>query len=324
MKQGPLLSIVVTSYTVQRLKDIYELLDSIRNQSYRNIEVIFVAERSRELYEKIKNYGEEKGIPPNMVSVFNDGEPGLSIARNLGIKYASGDIIGFVDDDAVLFSDWAEEVVKALENNSAIGVTGPAFPLWEDESMSWLPDEFYWLVSCTAWTGWKETRVVRSAFGANMAFKGEAFANDCLFSPNAGYAHASHHQSVSDDLEFSLRVRKRMGKPIIFSPGPRIWHRVYKKRLGWRFITARSHQIGCTRRIIRRYYADELGPYEQERQVLKGVLRLLLGIPKESINRPIVAWKKLSLTFIVLISIAIGYLVPLPRYSTIKQKWDAN
>ena len=50
----PLLSIVITSYTMERFKDICDLFDSIKLQTYQNLEVIFVAERSRELYEKVK------------------------------------------------------------------------------------------------------------------------------------------------------------------------------------------------------------------------------------------------------------------------------
>lgn len=319
MAEQPLLSIVITSYTLGRLKDIFELIDSIKAQSYPNIETIFIAERSMELHEKVKVYGEQRGMP-NMKPIFNHGKPGLSAARNLGIKEAKGDIVAFVDDDVILFPDWAEEMVKTYEDDSVIGVTGSAFPLWQDESMNWLPEEFYWIISCTAWTGWTETRIVRGAFGANMAFKREAFNDGCLFSPNAGYTRGSHHQPVSDDLEFSLKVRRRTGRSIIFSPGARVWHRVGKQRLSLGFVVARAHQIGCTRRIVRKYYADEFGPHEQEHQVLQGTFRLLLGIPKGFLAGPGVAWKKLSLIFVVFISMAIGYLVPLPRYSAVKQK----
>jgi hypothetical protein len=50
----PLLSIVVTSYTTERLKDIFDLLKSIQNQTYENIEVVFAAERSAELMKKVR------------------------------------------------------------------------------------------------------------------------------------------------------------------------------------------------------------------------------------------------------------------------------
>jgi hypothetical protein len=52
--EQPLLSIIITSYTLDRLRDIFEPLDSIKGESYDNIQTIFVAERSRELYEKVK------------------------------------------------------------------------------------------------------------------------------------------------------------------------------------------------------------------------------------------------------------------------------
>jgi len=50
----PLLSIVITSYTLDRLKDITELLDGIKAQTYDNTETILVIDRSVELFEQIK------------------------------------------------------------------------------------------------------------------------------------------------------------------------------------------------------------------------------------------------------------------------------
>lgn len=319
MAEQPLLSIIITSCSTGRLNELYELLDSVKGQTYLNIETIFIAERSKELFDKVGIYAKQKALPNSRV-IFNDSEPGLSAARNLGVKQAGGDIIAFVDDDVVLFPDWAEEMVKTCENNSIIGVTGAALPLWEDESMSWLPEEFYWLISCTGWTGWTGTRIVRGAFGANMAFKRETFNDGCLFSLGTGYTHGYHHQPVSDDLEFSLRVRKKTGKAIIFSPSARVWHRASKRRLGLRFVTARAYQVGRTRRLIRRYYPDEFGQSEQEQRVLKGTFRLLLGIPKEFLIKPRVAWKKLCLIFIVLISLTVGYLVPVSLFPRIKKQ----
>jgi len=67
-QNNPLLSIIITSYTMERFKDICDLFDSIKSQTILNptqqtqgtqqtIDVIFVAERSRELYDKAKKYG---------------------------------------------------------------------------------------------------------------------------------------------------------------------------------------------------------------------------------------------------------------------------
>jgi hypothetical protein len=86
------------------------------------------------------------------------------------------------------------------------------------------------------------------------------------------------------------------------------------------FVVQGAHHIGSTRRIIRKYYPDEFGSFDQERQVLKGILKLLLGISKELVTKPVLAWKKLSLVFVVLISAAVGYLVPVPSYSPIEER----
>ena len=142
MVNKTLLSIIFTSCTMDRVADIYKLLDSIRAQTYPHIETIFVGEHSQELFEKVKSY---TSADDNfkLIVAFNSGEPGLSAARNLGINESAGHILAFVDDDVILFPDWAEQLVKAFEDRSVIGITGPAFPLWEEESMSWFPEELY-------------------------------------------------------------------------------------------------------------------------------------------------------------------------------------
>ena len=138
MIKQPTLSIIITSFTTERLKNIFELLDSIKNQTFPKIETIFIAESSRELYKKVKAYSEKNGIR-NFKLVFNENEHGLAASRNLGTKYATGDIFSFIDDDVLLFTDWAEMTVKTYTDDSIIGVTSATIPLWEDNSMSWFP-----------------------------------------------------------------------------------------------------------------------------------------------------------------------------------------
>jgi GT2 family glycosyltransferase len=314
MKQSPLLSLVVTSYTTERLSDIYELLESINNQTLQNMETIFIIERSEELLDSISAFIEEHAIS-NIKTVFSGERLGLSMARNLGIEHAKGEIIGFVDDDVVLYPDWAGGVVKALDDNIAIGVTGSAFPLWETESLKWLPEEFYWLISCTAWTGWEERRITRGVFGANMAFRKEAFDDNCMFAPEAGFSRGHRDRPISEDIEFSLRLRKKIKRPIVFDPRPRVWHRVVTRRLSFGYIVQRAHHVGCTRRILRRYYADEFGTFDQERSVLKGIFTLLIKTPKQVFTNPLLVWRKLSLIGTILIAFTVGYFVPLPIYS---------
>ena len=132
MSEPLLLSISTTCYTTERLKDIIDLLDSIERQTYNNIEIIIVVEKSEELLDLVKKYVLENIHRPSRV-IFNDGEKGLSAARNLGYKNAKGTIVAFIDDDATLFPDWATETMKTYSNTSIIGITGPILPFWQGE-----------------------------------------------------------------------------------------------------------------------------------------------------------------------------------------------
>jgi GT2 family glycosyltransferase len=225
----------------------------------------------------------------------------------MGIKEAKGDIIAFVDDDVVLSPDWAEEMINAYQRDSVIGVTGPALPLWEDESMSWLPEELYWIISCTAWCDWNQTREVRNAWGMNMSFKREAFQKCGDFLNEFGF----HKGPMAEDNEFSLRVRAKTGKNIIYCPNVRLWHRVHKYRLNQQFIKERAHWIGRSRRMLKRLYPeaekgkDLLG---QEHQLLKRIFtRLLPSILRSFFTNPTIAWCKLSVTITTLFFVALGY-----------------
>jgi glycosyltransferase involved in cell wall biosynthesis len=309
---NPLLSIVVTSYTTERLEDIFELLNSVQGQSYRDLEVVFVAERSEELRERVASHLRQRSMA-NAKVVFNDGPGGLSASRNVGVREASGDIIAFADDDVVLFPDWAEEMVKTYASgDSTIGVTGPGFPRWKDQSQSWLPDELYWIISCTAFTAWNGLREVRSAWGMNMSFRREAF-DYCSFSEDFGQTkggQAAWKAGPVDDAEFSINLRLRTGKAIVYNPKVRVWHQVYPYRLGFAFVRGQAYWQGYTKALLRRIYREDedtrslVREYDLLRRVLLRLLPRTLG---ELFHSPAVAGKKLAITANALIHVALGY-----------------
>lgn len=308
-------SIIVTSYTMERFNDLIGLLDSIQAQSYHDFETIAVVERSTELRDKLKAYIEEKGYPNTRV-LFSHGAWGLSQARNLGIKEAKGDIIAFIDDDALAFPDWLEEIVKAFSgDDSVISVTGSAFPSWENESMEWFPEEFYWIISCTGWFEGDRKREVRNAWGANMAFRKEAFSQDRIFGYSFGSIGGGKEGNLgltSDDTEFSLRLRKETGKRIMYVPGIRIWHRAYAFRLKPKYIRRLAYRHGYTKAVLRRYYGDSKGEdvltveYGLLRRIM---LRLLPRILVGFFTEPVISWKRMSVTSRVLFYTGLGYLM---------------
>jgi glycosyltransferase involved in cell wall biosynthesis len=300
----PLLSIVVTSYIAERLKDIFELLDSIKSQTYKNIEVIFVAERSKELYEKVKDYGDKIGLLSFKV-LFNHGELGLSQARNLGVKHANGRIIAFVDDDVILTCNWAEELIATFNMDSDIvGVSGHALPLWEDNSLKWLPKELHWLISCTTWFDAPDLCEVRNVWGHNMAFRREIFEICGLLPTNSGY----HRGLMAEDLYFSMLIRAKTGKKLVFNPRVKVLHKVNLRSRNLRFMIDRAHWIGYSRRMLVSIFSNtDKGILRTEHDLLK---RTLTSTVLCLFKNPTKYLRVLPVLALVLSSLALGYFIP--------------
>jgi glycosyltransferase involved in cell wall biosynthesis len=241
--------------------------------------------------------------------VFNSKEPGLSAARNIGIAEAKGDIIAFADDDAVLTENWAEEMVKTYLDQSIIGVTGPALPLWQDVNACWLPKEFYWIIGCTAWSNLNRITDVRNVWGMNMSFQREAFEMVGGFSLDIGGLQGKRIHG--EEVELSQRIKKETKKRIVYNPEVRVHHKVYKYRLIPRYIAKTSYWIGYTRQSLKRLAGDT----ETESDILYVEHRLLrnivTGIPldilKTCFRNPLAAFRKVSVTIISISSVAYGY-----------------
>jgi GT2 family glycosyltransferase len=308
-----LVSVITTTNSSTRLVDVLDLLESLKCQTHPDLEFIFVGELEPDLTIRVREYAIQLGMK-NVLSLFNDGQRGLSAARNLGIRHARGEILAFLDDDVLPFDDWAEGLMNVLRDDSVIGVTGAALPLWQEAKVSWFPEELYWIFSCTAWTGWSTPREVRNAWGMNMAFKREAFARCGGFSPNHGYPRGTYEGGLGEDNEFSLRVRSETRKSIIFSPSVRVWHKVRAYRLQPGYIRKRAFGLGRSRRGIFRSHhgrADEVPLLESESLLLKRILAQL--VPQELIRlfrEPRTSVLRLSVLAWTLFFIALGYLLP--------------
>ena len=68
--------------------------------------------------------------------------PGLAHARNLVVREASGDIIVWTDDDAIVASTWIEVIVRTFEEHNADWVFGRSFPMWEAQPPAWYSHRF--------------------------------------------------------------------------------------------------------------------------------------------------------------------------------------
>ena len=110
-----LVSVVIPSYN--RFRYLLNTLDSIKKQTYKNIEIIVVNDCStqQEYYQYHWKDINIIHLQENSKKKFNHGCPGW--VRNQGIEIAQGKYIAFCDDDDIWMSQKIELQIKALQNN---------------------------------------------------------------------------------------------------------------------------------------------------------------------------------------------------------------
>lgn len=113
-RQEPvLLSIIVPIYNV--VEWLPRCVNSIRRQTYRNIEIILVDDGST---DNSGAMAEKFAMEDRRVRVFHKENGGVSTARNLGIEKARGEYIGFVDSDDYIEPQMYERLLAvALQEN---------------------------------------------------------------------------------------------------------------------------------------------------------------------------------------------------------------
>jgi len=114
---NPLVSIISPIYGVE--KYIEECLESMFNQTYKNIEFVFVNDKTPDnsmmiLEQVIKKYGIK-----NVNIINHEHNLGLCGVRNTGLKAAKGDYIMIVDSDDKLPLDSVETLVNCAISNDA-------------------------------------------------------------------------------------------------------------------------------------------------------------------------------------------------------------
>lgn len=124
----PLVSIIIVDYKKQN-PYLIECLDAIGKQTYKNFEIILVAD-----YEIKLDY-------PKLRTKFYGHYVGPAEKRDEGAKMSKGEILAFIDDDAFPSSTWLQSIVPHFKNTTIAGVGGPGVTppevSWQEEASGW-------------------------------------------------------------------------------------------------------------------------------------------------------------------------------------------
>lgn len=114
------ISIIVPAYNIEEY--LSRCLDSLLEQTYRNLEIIVVDDGSSDKTGKILDW--YAGSDGRIVAIHTKNQ-GVSAARNIGLDQATGQFIGFVDGDDFVEQDMFETLIKiAIEQNVDIAHCG--------------------------------------------------------------------------------------------------------------------------------------------------------------------------------------------------------
>lgn len=242
MRERITVSVVICAYADDRWNDLLAAIESVRAQDVAP-EIVVVIDHNQALAARVR------AAVPDLRVVENSCVPGLSGARNAGIAAASGEIIAFLDDDAVADPRWLGTLLCAYRDPAVVGVGGAVLPLWLTHRPSWFPPEFDWVVGCTYRGLPDHTARVRNPIGANMSFRAEVFRDVGTFHPEVGRVQAN--AVGCEETELCIRIHQQWPeRHILYHPAAIVRHRVPAARCTVRYFLARCCAEGRSKALV--------------------------------------------------------------------------
>jgi glucosyl-dolichyl phosphate glucuronosyltransferase len=241
-------SVVICVYTEDRTNDIREAVESVRSQTLPAHELILVVDHNPDLHLTLKDAYRDA------IVVENVRKQGLSGGRNTGVDIATGDIVAFLDDDAVAHPGWLAAFAHQFADPGVTGVGGLTRPQWvRGARPRWFPEEFNWTIGCS-YRGMPTGRArIRNVMGGNAAFRREAIGAVGGFSTAIGRKVQGRKSRPlgCEETEFCIRLaQQRPGSVVMFEPDAVIEHKVPPARGKLAYLRRRCYAEGLSKALV--------------------------------------------------------------------------
>ncbi|MFF4570200.1 glycosyltransferase family 2 protein [Streptomyces sp. NPDC001410] len=265
----PGISVVICVYTEDRWEDILAAVSSVRGQSYPALETLLVVDHNGVLLERLDREYKEAG---DVRVLANAGPRGLSAGRNTGVAASHGEVIAFLDDDAVAEREWLRRFAEGYADPRVLAVGGRTLPVWASgRRPAWFPEEFDWVVGCT-YRGLPPGRVrVRNVLGGNASFRRTAFDAAGGFATGIG-RDGDRRPLGCEETELCIRLtRARPDALLLIDDRAVIHHRVPAAREHFAYFRTRAYAEGLSKALVARSVGAGKG-LESERRYTTRVL----------------------------------------------------
>jgi glucosyl-dolichyl phosphate glucuronosyltransferase len=236
-RASPTISVVICTHEERRWEEVVEAVASIGRQTYPALETVVVVDHNRPLFDRLSESLEQVTL------LENGGPPGAASSKNTGALIAAGDVVAFLDDDAVAADDWLEEIANAHRGDPTIlGIGGWTEPDWARRQPAWFPVEFGWVVGASYRGLPVGGGPVRNVTGGNMSVDRRAFVEAGGFDTGLGKVGI---RSEPEDTELCIRIgAMHPGRRWFYWPAARITHKVPLERESFRYFLTRCRYEG--------------------------------------------------------------------------------
>jgi len=254
-------SVVICTHTLERYEDCRAAAESVLGQTHDDIELVLVSDGNEAVYEQFEaDFGDRNDV----LTHCNDENVGLLESRNNGAKRATGEVVAFVDDDAVAAEDWAGKLVAAYEaDQSRKAVGGRMVPAWVAGKPCFLPSEFYWLVGVTN-RGFgpdgdpDQAGEVRNTFGSNISFRRDVFLDLGGFEGEIGGRQGGKNLQ-GGETELCARLQTDYGVGVYYVPDALVAHKIFDYRTDPGWLVDRAFWQGYSKRGMEVFVPESTG-----------------------------------------------------------------
>ena len=242
-----MLSAVICTYN--REKYIYNVLRSIAENDFSKdgYEIVLVNNNCTDNTEaeclRFKN-----DFPDVAFHCFHEPNQGLSYARNCGVRESKGDIIIYVDDDAVVNKEYLRTYAEFFSRcHEAAAAGGPITPQYETEEPEWMSHYTRMLLTGALDLGSKEREFPKGAFpgGGNVAYRRSVFDQIGLFNVELGRKGNSLIGAEEKDLFDRMGSQ---GMKFYYLPNAILYHIIPERKLTEDYFNRLSLGIGQSER----------------------------------------------------------------------------